>query len=235
MNVFELVENAEVESAVFERHPDYGVVLIGIKGMTGGASDERVDALLLEAERFSAELLASIAIEDVPTFKAWRDAFLGFGVKPRVAKSSVEALVKRSANGLPRIDLLTDLYNYISVRHLVPIGGENADAYIGAARLVIADGTENFDTRENGETINQSPDPGEIVWRDEAGVTCRRWNWRQCVRTRLDENTHNVLFILDGLGEDGISRIQAAADELIHYTNLWWPSAGVESRLVVGG
>jgi DNA/RNA-binding domain of Phe-tRNA-synthetase-like protein len=29
------------------------------------------------------------------------------------------------------------------------------------------------------------PEPGEVIWRDDDGVTCRCWNWRQCVRTRI--------------------------------------------------
>jgi DNA/RNA-binding domain of Phe-tRNA-synthetase-like protein len=31
----------------------------------------------------------------------------------------------------------------------------------------------------------EHPEPGEVIWRDDDGVTCRCWNWRQCVRTRI--------------------------------------------------
>ena len=33
------------------------------------------------------------------------------------------------------------------------------------------------------------------------GITCRRWNWRQCVRTRLSQGTTDALFIIDALGQ----------------------------------
>jgi DNA/RNA-binding domain of Phe-tRNA-synthetase-like protein len=38
---------------------------------------------------------------------------------------------------------------------------------------------------------------GEVVWADEVGVTCRRWNWRQGRRTRLTESTTSAWFIID--------------------------------------
>ena len=96
--------------------------------------------------------------------------------------------------GLPRIDRLTDHYNAISIAHLVPFGGEDLDAYAGAPRLVVADGSESFDAVEGGEIVHTTPKPGEVVWRDDRGVTCRRWNWRQCARTRLTPHTTNAVY-----------------------------------------
>lgn len=40
---------------------------------------------------------------------------------------------------------------------------------------------------------------GEVVWADDLGVTCRRWNWRQGRRTRLTEVSRNAYFILESL------------------------------------
>jgi DNA/RNA-binding domain of Phe-tRNA-synthetase-like protein len=37
------------------------------------------------------------------------------------------------------------------------------------------------------------------VWRDDAGVTCRRWNWRQGRRTQITEATTSAFFIVDTL------------------------------------
>ncbi len=63
-----------------------------------------------------------------------------------------DALLRRCADGLPRIDPLTDLYNAVSVQHLVLIGGEDLDGYDGPTRLVLAEGTETTRTRLNSET-----------------------------------------------------------------------------------
>ena len=226
----EFLASASVSEEVWNLHPDYVAMFVVVDGIQGGPSDERSEALLLEAEASAAELLAAMPIEEVPEVQAWREKFLSFGVKPRVAKSSFEALLKRCASGMPRVDLLTDAYNAISVINLVPIGGEDLESYVGAARLVVADGSENFDTRENGEIVNASPEPGEIVWRDDAGVTCRRWNWRQCVRTHLNENTSSALFIFDGVGEGAKERVEAAAAQLTENFASWRPGVSISSR-----
>lgn len=64
-----------------------------------------------------------------PHMAAWREAYTAFGSKPSRTRNSAEALAKRalSEGGLPRINLLVDLYNAISVAHLIPVGGEDVD------------------------------------------------------------------------------------------------------------
>ncbi|PWE44839.1 hypothetical protein C9I49_12880 [Pseudomonas prosekii] len=69
------------------------------------------------------------------------------------------------------IEPVVDLYNAISIEYAIPVGGENAAAYVGSPRLVVADGTEVFDTTKGGAPALESPEPGEVVWRDDEGVT----------------------------------------------------------------
>lgn len=47
---------------------------------------------------------------------------------------------------LAAIDPVVDIYNAISIRYAVPVGGENLAAYRGEPRLAIARGDEPFDT-----------------------------------------------------------------------------------------
>jgi DNA/RNA-binding domain of Phe-tRNA-synthetase-like protein len=54
-----------------------------------------------------------------------------------------------------------------------------------------------------------------VVWCDEAGVTCRRWNWRQARRTQLREDTSTALFILDALDPVTSEALHAAAADLL--------------------
>jgi len=63
-------------------------------------------------------------------------------------------------------------------------------------------------------------------------VTCRRWNWRQCSRTRLTPGTSRALFILDGLGEGALERVTAAGDAIEGHLLRDWPSARVRRRLI---
>ena len=106
----------------------------------------------------------------------------------------------RAAGGLPRVNWLVDLYNAVSVRHVLPVGGEDLARFVGPIRLIRAAGDEPFDTVAKRRARSSSiPSPGEVVWADDLGVTCRRWNWRQGTRTRLTEASTDVLFLLERL------------------------------------
>ncbi|MFN8155995.1 MAG: phenylalanine--tRNA ligase beta subunit-related protein [Candidatus Nanopelagicales bacterium] len=227
-----LLDGASVDEAVLALRPDYRALLIVVTGVRGGPSDERSDAALRRAEESVRARLDGAEPESLPEIAAWREAFLGFGVKPRVARSSVEALVRRIDAGLPRVNRLTDLYNAVSVEHLVPVGGENLAAYAGPPRLVRAVGDETFDTVADGEPVVVTADPGEVVWRDDLGVTCRRWNWRQCVRTRLGAETSDVLLIVDGLDPLTDDALRAAGDVLVEALTAGSPDAVATTRLL---
>lgn len=165
---------------------------------------------------------------------AWAEVFRKFGAKPQRTPCSAEALIKRVRKDgeLPAIDPVVDLYNAISIRYALPVGGENFAAYVGMPMLTIADGTESFDAVKNGEPIIESPYPGEVVWRDEKGVTCRRWNWRQGVRTRLDCEAQKMWFILESLPEMPIEALNAAADDFVRCLAEMMPGAVITSELV---
>jgi DNA/RNA-binding domain of Phe-tRNA-synthetase-like protein len=130
------------------------------------------------------------------------------------------------------VNRLTDLYNAVSVLHQVPLGGEDMDRYASAPRLIRAVGTEPFDTVAGGEAVTERPEPGEVVWCDDEGVTCRRWNWRQGRRTQLREDTTTALFILDALDPMTSEALEAAADDLVARLTERGPGVRAARRLI---
>ena len=210
----EQVFAASVDPAVHAAHPDYVAVVLLASGLTNGPPDSQSDAQLRGAE---AHLRAS-GLEratDHPHIASWRTAFSAFGAKPSRYPSSAEALMSRVLKGepLPRVNALVDLYNSVSIRHAIPVGGEDADRLVGALRLVFATGDEPFDPRGDGAEVEQ-PAPGEVVWRDDRGVTCRRWNWRQGRRTQLTADTTRAFFVFDRLDGLPLDELHRAVDEL---------------------
>jgi DNA/RNA-binding domain of Phe-tRNA-synthetase-like protein len=128
---------------------------------------------------------------------------------------------------LPRINVLVDLYNAISVRHLIPVGGEDLDRLQGPLRLTVADGSEPFEGPDA-----EPPKPGEVVWRDDAGVTCRRWNWRQGTRTRLTEASTRAFFVFDRLPALPAEQFERATSELTSALTARWPACATR-RIVL--
>jgi DNA/RNA-binding domain of Phe-tRNA-synthetase-like protein len=175
----------------------------------------------------SVDLSVPSAPLDHPHLVAWREAFRAFGAKPKRYQCSAEALIRRasSGDGLPRINRLVDLYNAVSVQWAVPVGGEDIDRVVGTVRLRFATGDEPFDGGE-------PPKPGEVVWADEAGVTCRRWNWRQGRRTRLELETTRAYFLFDALPEFDDASLAGAMDDLSSSLRAGWPDARLERFIV---
>jgi DNA/RNA-binding domain of Phe-tRNA-synthetase-like protein len=228
------VDGADVDSAVFKLRPDYRVLLLAVDGLVPGGSDASSEALLGRAEEAAAALLTGAAAEELPHIAAWRAAYRAFGAKPQRTRNSLEALTRRAGAGLPRVNRLTDIYNAISVLRQVPIGGEDLTRYSGSPRLLRAAGTEPFDTMADGETVIEHPDPGEVVWCDDAGVTCRRWNWRQARRTQLTPSTATALFILDALAPMSDAALTAAGDELLAHLRPLGREVSAATRLISG-
>ncbi|MFF7331350.1 B3/4 domain-containing protein [Streptomyces sp. NPDC090306] len=209
--------------------PGFTHVAIEAHGLTNGPSTEASSALLDDAARRLAGRLAGRAPHEDPHMAAWREVYTAFGSKPSRTRNSAEALAKRALSdaGLPRINLLVDLYNAISVAHLIPVGGEDLDHVRGSMTLVRATGDEDFVTVAGGERIVEHPDAGEVVWRDEEGVTCRRWNWRQGPRTRLTEDTVSGIFLLESLAPMPVADVEAAGAELAELLEKFSPGASI--------
>lgn len=209
--------------------PGFTHVAVEAHGLTNGPSTEGTSALLDDAARRLAERLDGRAPHEDPHMAAWREVYTAFGSKPSRTRNSAEALARRALSdaGLPRINVLVDLYNAISVARLIPVGGEDIDRVSGGMRLVRAVGDEEFETVADGAGTVEHPDAGEVVWRDAVGVTCRRWNWRQGPRTRLTEESTSAIFLLEGLAPLPVPAIGAAAAELAELLEKFSPGARV--------
>ncbi|MGC5006636.1 B3/B4 domain-containing protein [Streptomyces sp. DT203] len=212
--------------------PGFTYLAVEARGLVNGESNEDSSALLDDATRRLVARLDGGAPHEDPHVAAWRDTYTAFGAKPSRTRNSAEALARRALTdaGLPRINLLVDLYNAISVAHLIPVGGEDTDRIKGAMRLVRSTGQEPFRTVAGGEETVEHPEPGEVVWCDDEGVTCRRWNWRQGVRTRLTEASVNALFLLESLAPMTNGELEAAGTELAESLEKLSPGARITVR-----
>ena len=231
----EFLDGGHVDAAVFALRPDYRALLLAVDGLVPGPSDQAGEEMLQAAESAARGLLNGRPVEQLPHVAAWCEAYQAFGARPSRTRNSLEALLRRAVSGLPRVNRLTDLYNAVSVLHQIPLGGEDLNRYSGAPRLVRATGTEPFDTAAGGAAVIEHPEPGEVVWCDDAGVTCRRWNWRQARRTQLGENTTAALFILDALEPMTDEALHAAAEDLTARLTLLGPDVRVARRLITAG
>lgn len=221
---------AAIDPRIFDLAPDFRALSVVVEGgqlLDGATADEALEQACQAVARNEPAWTGS-------HLEAWAEVFRRFGAKPQRTPCSAEALRKRVLRdgSLPRVNPVVDLYNAVSLRFAVPVGGEDLDAYVGRPLLTVATGAEAFDTMKDGAPAQESPEAGEVVWRDDRGVTCRRWNWRQGVRTRLTADARRMWFILESLGPMPIEALHDAGAALGDGLRAMMPAARIETRLL---
>lgn len=218
-----------VSSEIFELRPDYCAFSVVADEVQNAARHAACDAFV---EAVCTERPCPVWGD--ANLDAWRAAYRGFGAKPQRTPSSAESLMRRvqSDGRLPTINVVVDFYNALSVRFAIPIGGENVAAYMGNPRLKRAAGHETFDTVKNGSPFLETVPAGEVVWVDDRGVTCRRWNWRQGLRTRIDEATTRMWFVIERLEPMPIPALREAGHVLVAALQKLSPNAAIATDLI---
>jgi DNA/RNA-binding domain of Phe-tRNA-synthetase-like protein len=211
------VTKLSISSEIFTAFPEVRIGVVAFEGVSNGGESPELLALLRREEDAAAGRLAGAAIPEHPHIAPWREAYRKFGAKPKDHPSSIENLLRRVVKGhrLPHINLLVDLYNAVSLRHLVPIGGEDLAAVDGDVALRFATDSEH-PARLLGEPLEgaRPPRPGEVIYADRAGVLCRRWNWKEADRTKLTENTTRGFLVVEALPPLDRMRLDAALADL---------------------
>lgn len=181
--------------------------------------DDAVDyhALLNTALKTSEKFVREDDFKDNFVISEWRDIFTKFK-KKKGARSSIEALLKRVAQGksLNPINPLVDIYNSVSLEYGVPCGGEDLDKIVGGLHLGFAQGGEAF--YPLGAADSEPALPQELIYYDNEGAICRSLNWREAQRTMLTEGTQNAILVIEAITaeqeERSLQAIQALQSKI---------------------
>lgn len=190
-----------VHADIFQAFPLTRIGVLVIENLKNHGENAAVLQFLRTEEVRQRDLLNAVELPSLPEIKVWRDAFKKFGSDPRDFRSSVEALLRRARAGnkpLPHINSLVDLYNYISIKYHMPVGAEDLDKIVGDVELAVSTGTEAGKALGSDEV--ESCYSGEVIYRDQESFLCRRWNWREADRTKIEEATSRAILVIDTVG-----------------------------------
>lgn len=217
----------DIDPAIFTLRPDFTALSLLVEGGANRPSDAASAALLAGADLNHATWAEA-------HLEAWRDAYRSFAAKPKRTLCSADALRKRAAkaDGLPAVNAVVDLYNAVSIRFAIPVGGEDARSYAGNPRLCLATGAEEFPTFAEGQPVIDHPETGEVIWRDDLGVTCRRWNWRQGPRTQITDGSRDMWFVLERLDPMPVAEVLAAGRMLLDGLRRLAPGLSAHAHLL---
>jgi DNA/RNA-binding domain of Phe-tRNA-synthetase-like protein len=218
-----------IAPAVARLRPDFRLLSVVARNLVNREEDAEASTFLADACSHLDD--ASWAADHLA---AWQETYKAFGAKPQRTPCSAEALRKRVAKDgcLPSANAVVNIYNAVSLRFAVPVGGENLAAYAGAPHLVRATGDEPFDTAKDGIPVQEQVDAGEVIWRDDLGATCRRWNWRQGRRTRIEPDSRDIWFVLEALGPMPDAALEEAGKVLTRQLQRLSPDATFETETI---
>lgn len=207
------------EDSFWQLFPSAAIGIVVAEGMKAASEVDEVQKAELEALLDRANVLAerhltSDTISENEPVKAWREAYRAFKTK-KGARCSIENLLKRVLKGKPvgPITPSVDIYNAISLKYALPVGGEDVDAFVGDLRLTVTEGGDAF--LPLGEDEAEDPTlPGELCYLDDAGAVCRCWNWRDGQRTALTDDSRNAFLIIECVEPARVDDCRAAIDEL---------------------
>jgi DNA/RNA-binding domain of Phe-tRNA-synthetase-like protein len=206
-----------IEPGIFQAFPQFCRGIVLATGIDNTGSSSVIEKLLRQQEE-SVRLDHAIDLAAHPRLLAWKEAYRRFGANPNKFTPSILFLIKQVKAGktIRSISPAVDAFNVISLKYLIPCGGDDIDSIEQDMTLGLATSQETFAPLFNPTEV-EHPEPGEVIYvnRFSGRVMCRRWNWRNADFSKLTPATQNVAINVDGM-MPSLSRreIEAAAEEL---------------------
>ncbi len=185
------------------------------------ANDEFEAYRQAELARLAAEYGQVGFVRDDPVLAGFRDLHTRAGRSNRRFVSSPEALVTRllRTGSLPRLNLIVDVYNLVSLQSRLALGAHDLAHIDGAIVLRLTDGSESF--HPLGAAGPEPVFSGEYAYIDSSGdssygandVICRM-EVLQVEKTKIEAGTTAAFYIVQGNSNTSEAAIAAAASEL---------------------
>lgn len=210
--------------------------VIHARGLDNTISSRSFDERYSKEQARVSDQIGAMSLSEIPSLRAWRATFSGFGVKPTQYRSAAEALLRRltKQGDIPSINPLVDLANLVSIRWQLPVAVFDQVLATGVTTVRFAEGSEEF--TDLGSDAPTSPEPGEVVFVDEAGlVSARRWCWRQSDQSAARPTTVEVLITVEGQHPDAEADVAGATQDLLGLIAEYQPNAVVHSGLLLPG
>lgn len=224
------------EDSFWELFPDAAIGIIVARGLKSAdevpqADAEEIAKLLADANEQANKYLTSNVISENEMVKVWREAYSKFKTK-KGARCSIENLLKRVLKGNPvgSITPSVDIYNAISLKYALPVGGEDLDTVEGDFRLGITQGGDSF--LPIGEDEEEPTLPGELCYRDDAGAICRCWNWRDGQRSALTDDSKNAILVIECVDPARVEALKEALEEFAGFMERYFGATIAERAII---
>ncbi|MEE0865910.1 MAG: phenylalanine--tRNA ligase beta subunit-related protein [Clostridia bacterium] len=205
---------------VEDKVKDLGVKILGLKieGIDNNLSDSEFD---IWRENKINELINKYKEYDLKSDKViegFYELHQKVGVPRRknlpASENLIKLLIKRE--DLVHINKAVDIYNIISIDSKLCLGAHDIDKVSGNVTLKICNGTENFIPlgSEEAKTINN----GEYSFVDDSNDVICWLDIRQVDKTKVTEESKNILYLIIGNQENSYQELENVANEISDIT-----------------
>lgn len=205
---------------VEDKVKDLGVKILGLKieGIDNNLSDSEFD---IWRENKINELINKYKEYDLKSDKViegFYELHQKVGVPRRknlpASENLIKLLIKRE--DLVHINKAVDIYNIISIDSKLCLGAHDIDKVSGNVTLKICNGTENFIPlgSEEAKPINN----GEYSFVDDSNDVICWLDIRQVDKTKVTEESKNILYLIIGNQENSYQELENVANEISDIT-----------------
>lgn len=202
-----------IEKDIFKSFPTAKIGGLFIFGLDNSKESANINRIL---KQYTNSALKEGTRLEQKKITSWNNSLNQLGIDPKTHIPSHKALLKRatSKGEIPNISPLVNLYNFISLKFTLPIGGHDLDT-ISEVIIGKTTGKETF-IPMNSESSEAIPE-GEYAYLDktQGSVLTRNLVWRQSNVDKITTDTKNVFVPIDDLpGNFDYEEIEKIATEL---------------------
>lgn len=206
----------DVTPEVLEKGVRVNVFTMG--GLINRETEPGFEALLAQSIEKIVNELATTPISEDKILQGFRSihSSIGFSNRsfPPASESLLEYVVKHHT--LPRINLLVDIYNLVSVETRLALGAHDLQSVSGNVHLRTTTGTERF--HPLGAPGPKPVRSGGYAYIDDANDVICLLEVKQVEKTKASLDTRECLYIVQGNTATDYVTIRAAAERLIDLT-----------------
>lgn len=195
-----------IQNEILQKYPNYKMGLIKIV-----AKDKNWEKLKL-LTKYEKTIANESNVE-----KEWLNVFSDMHASERRLPSvlALWSIIDRFGELKP-INYFVDAYNYISVKHGMPMGGYDITKlpYEELTLQYAIQGGVKFEPMGLSGQLEKLKDSAEICYYCGDVPVCRYWNHKDSEITKIDENTSEVLIMFDTFG--GLPELENAINEFIN-------------------
>lgn len=194
-----------IENKILETYSQYKMGLV--KMSVASKNCEKLQLLV----KYEKSIVDEKLVE-----KQWLEVFSDMHASERRLPSVVAlwSIIDRFGELRP-INYFVDAYNYVSMKHGIPMGGYDIQKlpYQELTLQHAVQGGKNFEPMGLSGQLEKLKDTAEICYYCGDVPVCRYWNHKDSEMTKIDENTSEVLIMFDTLG--GLAELKKAMNEFV--------------------